>query len=218
MSRYLIHACPNRMWYVNEFLVPSMKAQGIKSEEIIIYNDEQKLGNLEAYLDSAKLVMNEPGSTWHLQDDILISSNFRQITDYYDVFQIVCGFCNTYSISSPGFGPAVKMWYSFPCMLIANSILKDFTEWMRTPEVQNNFKPYIDAKKFDDSFFRYFLIKEKPNTVIFNLAPNIVENVDYLLGGSLANTGRDVNMDINSRCFEEPELVELLKLELAQRQ
>ncbi len=28
--RYMIHACPPRMWYVEEFFIPSMKAQGIR--------------------------------------------------------------------------------------------------------------------------------------------------------------------------------------------
>ena len=30
MSSYIIHACPARMWYVNGYLIPSMREQGIE--------------------------------------------------------------------------------------------------------------------------------------------------------------------------------------------
>ena len=43
---YMIHACPQRMWYVEGFLIPSMKAQGISEEEITVWNDTEGKGNL----------------------------------------------------------------------------------------------------------------------------------------------------------------------------
>ena len=30
MAKYLIHAYPNRLWYVKDFLIPSMVKQGIE--------------------------------------------------------------------------------------------------------------------------------------------------------------------------------------------
>ena len=213
MDKYLIHACPSRMWYVEKYLIPSMTDQGIDPDNILVYNDEKHLGNLHAYLDAAKLVMNNPEGTWHLQDDIVISSKFREVTEYYN-FPVVCGFCNSYSIPKPGFGPAEMMWYSFPCTRILNSILKEFVEWMKRPEVHEEFKIYYDAGKFDDSFFRYFMIKERPETVCLNLVPNIVENVDDLLGGSLANQGRAQSINIKATYFDEPEVVEKLRKQI----
>ena len=32
--KILIHACPQRMWYVEEFLVPELRAQGAENIEI----------------------------------------------------------------------------------------------------------------------------------------------------------------------------------------
>ena len=46
--KYMIHACPQRMWYVTEFLVPSMLEQGIPEADITIWNDTEKRGNLAA--------------------------------------------------------------------------------------------------------------------------------------------------------------------------
>ena len=76
--KYMIHACPPRMWYVEEFLIPSMKAQGIKDEEITVWNDEKMEGNLPAFLASMKACAKEPGGTWHIQDDVIISRAVRR--------------------------------------------------------------------------------------------------------------------------------------------
>ena len=50
--KYMIHSCDKRLWYVNEYLIPSMKEQGIKNEDIIIWNDDKHHGNLGSYIDS----------------------------------------------------------------------------------------------------------------------------------------------------------------------
>ena len=52
--RYMIHACPQRMWYVNDYLLPSLKAQGIPEEEIAIWNDTEGKGTLFSCLESFK--------------------------------------------------------------------------------------------------------------------------------------------------------------------
>ena len=36
--KVLIHACPQRMWYVEEFLAPNLRSQGA---EVEIWNDVQ---------------------------------------------------------------------------------------------------------------------------------------------------------------------------------
>ena len=39
--KYMIHCCPKRMWYVEEYLIPSMLRQGIDRDSIIIWNDNK---------------------------------------------------------------------------------------------------------------------------------------------------------------------------------
>lgn len=201
MSTYLIHACPKRIAYVNEYLVPSMLKQGIERENILIYEDKFKLGNLQAFLASSELVIHNTSGTWHLQDDIIISSKFKEVTESYDK-GIVCGFCNKYSEDLQiGLRPVRDLWYSFPCIRIPNTVLKRFVEWMRRPEIQKKYRVYIEAGKFDDTLFRAFILERYPDKLIQNLCPNIVDNIDYLIGGSLINYSRTV--DANSIYFDE---------------
>lgn len=204
MSTYLIHACPKRIDYVNDYLVPSMLNQGIERNNILIYNDTMKLGNLQAFLTSASLISDVTSGTWHLQDDIIISPNFRKVTESFNN-GIVCGFCNKYSEDLQiGIRPIRDMWYSFPCIRIPNLILKQFVQWMGTRDVQIKYKAYIEAKKFDDTLFRAFMLERYKDMIVHNLCPNIVDNIDYLIGGSLINKARDV--DANSIYFEEQEM------------
>ena len=87
--RILIHAVPERMWYVNEFLVPSLEAQG--ADNIEIWNDTEHQGNLAACMESFATRKGD-GGTWHLQDDVLICRNFvERCRDLDD--GIVFGFC-----------------------------------------------------------------------------------------------------------------------------
>ena len=51
-TKYLIHAMPKRMWYVEKYLIPSMIEQGIAKENIRVYNDEKGEGNLRACLNA----------------------------------------------------------------------------------------------------------------------------------------------------------------------
>ena len=52
----MIHACNERMWYVNEYLVPSMTAQGIgKDNIIVVMNPETN----EFYVAIRKTVVEE---------------------------------------------------------------------------------------------------------------------------------------------------------------
>ena len=53
--RYMIHSCNQREWYVDNFLIPSMIAQGISEDDIYKYNDTRKDGNLLAFVKSCKL-------------------------------------------------------------------------------------------------------------------------------------------------------------------
>ena len=107
--RYMIHACPPRMWYVENLLLPSMLEQGISRDDITVWNDAKGLGNLESFVQSMKLcgaLTSSVGSAdsklgmshasrasecfprgeaddrgvWHLQDDVILSASFAERT------------------------------------------------------------------------------------------------------------------------------------------
>lgn len=209
MAKYLIHTCAKREQYVNEYLVPSMLKQGIDKSNILIYNDKAKEGCLKSYLASFKMIASDRDGTWHLQDDVLISSWFKRITEEANR-GIVCGFCSYYSEDKPyGLRPVQDMWYSFPCIRIPNMIAKRFVEWLESPKIQNKYKAYIEENKFVDYFFRLYVLENYTNSYICNLNPNIVENIDYLLGGSVINYIREDTP--NSLYFKEHNLVEEFK-------
>lgn len=206
MAKYMIHACPKRMDYVERYLVPSMLEQGIKRSDIQIYNDTKKLGNLRACIDSFRLVAQKNGGTWHLQDDIIISSKFKEVTEA-ESKGIVCGFCNKYSKDMlAGYRPVNDMWYSFPCIRIPNKIASEFIDWFYSSAVQNKYRAYIEEGKYDDSLFRYFMLEKHSDMVVHNLCPNIVDNIDYFIGGSIVNYQRSNKEDADSIYFKEVEL------------
>ena len=64
--KILIHAVPERMWYVEEFLIPALRAQG--AEKIEIWNDTEHRGNLAACMD-AFAAREGDGGTWHLHQE-----------------------------------------------------------------------------------------------------------------------------------------------------
>ena len=103
--KYMIHACPKRMWYVGDYLIPSMLAQGIDKGNIIVWNDIDGVGNLASCLASFASCQEE-GETWHLQDDVVICHDFAERTASAPK-GVVCGFCvgryedATAGISSP---------------------------------------------------------------------------------------------------------------------
>ena len=120
MSKFMIHTYPKREWYVLKYLVPSMLKQGIDREDIKIISDRDGIGNLKSWLKSLELV---EGDTWHLQDDIILSSEFKAKTEVLDYLKtIVCGFVhydfNTGSTLCTGFTIPKFMFMSFPCIFI----------------------------------------------------------------------------------------------------
>jgi len=212
MSKYLIHSCEKRYWYVKDFLIPSMIKQGISEDDILVDNDDIKRGCLNSYIHSLGLVHTAIGGTWHLQDDILICSDFREITEAFDK-GIVCGFCSYYSKDVPsGVRPIKDLWYSFPCIRIPNIVFRRFIIWVTSAEIQTKYQAYIKDNKFVDMLFRKYVLLHHADKTVRNLNPNIIENVDYLLGGSIINYIRDEQP--LSLYFKEQNLVEELKSSL----
>lgn len=227
MAYYLIHACNQRMWYVKEYLIPSMMLQGIPAENIFVYRDYNEIGNLRAFIDSCnrlvyKCELNSIDGVWHLQDDVIISNDFAQKTQLYDN-GIVCGFTCAYD-KQPEEGYfqiyQQKVWFSFPCIRIPTYILKDFANWANLNLWQSKyFKSWVKRNKADDMVFREWLYDNYPSTTHLNLAPNIVNHIDKYLGGSVVNTQRDKDQDTMSIFWEDNgELQNVMKFLLDKKQ
>lgn len=214
--KYLIHTCPHRKWYVDEYLVPSMIENGVDPFSIWYWNG--KKGNLTDYRESIKDLPDED-VIWHLQDDIVISPSFAAETQK-DYDGIVCGACivadNEDVEGTDGFVHADRMWWSFQCIRIPTKFSREFLEWLDF-RYQNDFfmRMTIQTNRNDDMLFKQFLWDKHPDEWILNLKPNIVEHVDYLLGGSVTNQRRPEQ--IRARYFEDFQVIEELKEKLKGR-
>lgn len=188
---FLIHTCKNRAWYVYNFLVPELKRQGVCDERIKIYNDDNMDGNLKAYLNSIDLI-NKYNDVLvvNLQDDMWISEDFVQFveslsSDYSKIYNLFCCFYDGNNKHNVGFVDGHKSWFSFGCIIIHNSVMLQFLDWMHSTKVQNKYKNLIASNKNDDLLFKNFLIDN--NMKSFNVGRSLVENVDTLIGGSSIN-------------------------------
>lgn len=215
--KYMIHACPQRMWYVNDYLIPSMRAQGI--EDIEVWNDTDGKGNLFSCMEAFRACGERAGGTWHLQDDVLICRDFAERTHLHDD-GIVCGFaCRNFdmSVQERGFVPMIFMWYSFPCIRIPNELAGECAEWFFTDAMhRTQYAAQVVDRKHDDWFWREFLLERHRDDWVTNLSPNLVDHVDFLIGGTLINQQR--NLQINRAAFfPDADLVEQLEHQLKHR-
>lgn len=189
----MIHAAPPRMHYVNDFLVPRLKAQGFNN--ITIWNDSKGLGCLWSYIESLESLPEE-GHTWHLQDDVLPDHRFYKwaTSEWAQYPGIITGFGCKYFYHVNSFGNARNcedMFYSFPCMRIPNKVSKNFIDWFN--EVKDRDIRIIEklpTGKYVDYFFKLFIGDNEHEIAIYNFFPNIVEHVDECISGSLVNKQR----------------------------
>lgn len=193
--KILIHAVPERMWYVNEFLIPALRAQG--AEKIEIWNDETHEGNLAACMASFAAREGD-GGTWHLQDDVLPCRDF--VTRCRDLDDgVVFGFCcRNFGDRLDAFGQvyAPDAWNSFQCVRIPDAYARECAAWVRSmrwdKESPSAELPILwQLGKGDDTFFHEFLACRHPYDAVENVKPNLVEHVDWLLGGSTLQQWRD---------------------------
>ena len=189
--KILVHACPARMWYVRDFLLPSLEAQGLRAE---ICCDTRGRGNLAACMD-AFAALTGSGDTWHLQDDVLLCRDFAERIEALEDFSgIVCGFVN--EIAGPdgnliGTQPVADMWYSFPCIRIPDEWARSCAAWTYSDAERSAIANAMRAKGTgDDWFFREWATRAHPEAEVLNLTPCLVEHVDWLLGGSTVNQWR----------------------------
>lgn len=217
--RYMIHSTPSRTWYVNDFLIPSMLQQGIKEKEIMVYCDTDGNGNLTSCMKSFLYCsQNTAEGTWHLQDDVIISRDFAEATKMFNQ-GIVCGAVVKEwgpDYTKIGIRPVHDLWYSFQCIRIPDEIAGECAVWFFTDaskRTDHKYQKRIRRKKHDDDFFQFFLFEKHPEMQILNLKPNIVDHIDYLIGGSLINNERERKIN-RMFWFEDKDLVDDLEKRL----
>ena len=195
--KYVIQSCSSRLWYVQNFLVPDMLSQGIKESDICVLNDDDSLGCLWHYIRTCEIVLrkypNEPG-VWRLQDDVLISSTFKEATEAAPK-DIVCnGYLATEEsddYDKVGLVAVKDYWYSFPCIYVPNEITRGFLEWFKYKVVrEGKHSKQLQKRKYDDYFFWLSMQAQRKDALILNMYPNIIQHVDYLLNGSVVNQKR----------------------------
>lgn len=193
MAEYIIHACEKRGWYVYDYLIPSMIEQGIPKENIEVWMDDSGMGCLFSCMKCFEYVGKKGAGRWHLQDDVCISSDFKEKTEKYDD-GIVCGFFRyDWQGLTPqaGIVPAVYMWNSFQCIRIPDDIAGECAEWFFMDAAwRDNYKEQVQANKYDDSIFMDFITECHLDMFVHNLKPSIVDHIDHLLGGSVVNQER----------------------------
>ena len=212
MSNYMIHAVPKRLWYVENFLIPSMQKQGCGN--ITVYVDKNYDGNLRSCINSFLMLPDNDEGTWHIQDDTVVCKDFKEKTELNDK-GIVCGFSSDmYDGERPvGEVEQKEMWFSFPCIRIPNQIARNCAQWLGRYIVGNMvYRDYWINGRNDDWAFRFYLKNFHKDMKAVNLAPNLVDHIDYLIGGS-ANA-RNRPKPCRSQYWQDEEIVEKLKEEL----
>lgn len=207
--KILIHACPGRMWYVDGFMIPMLRDQG--AEDIEVWNDTEYKGNLFACMESFAARKGD-GGTWHIQDDVLPCRDFVKRCTEHDS-GVVYGFCNEQFTDDPlqtGTVSVEDAWHSFQCVRIPDSYARECAEWLHTKGKQNDYYSlWIASAKMDDSVFRTFLIEEHGRETVTNLKPNLVEHVDWIVGGSVLHKWR--GYIARAYYWDDEELVNELK-------
>lgn len=204
--KVMIHAMPKRMWYVDKFLVPSMVAQGITP---VIYCDTAGRGNLGACLDSFRNIRGD--GTWHIQDDVIISRRFAELAEANDTG--VCnGFCHHVWEDDPTITGSVyppDLWHSFQCVRIPDDMARDFVKWVETAPHDSWSDIQIKRNRGDDYLFREYFCSMHGRETARNIAPNMVDHVDFLIGGSVINEFQD--MFHRADLFEDLDLIDELE-------
>lgn len=219
---YVIHTSPKRIKFVNEYMVPCFKRYGI--QDIIVWNDEQMIGQLNAWTDCARWIVsekNEYRGTWHLEDDVVPCKNFKTLSEQLSGKSIVVqGFITDNKFfgfkGETGILPFQYLPYGMQCIYIPNLYLKGFIDFVDTFVKTGMYrkKQYECGTLYSDAVFRTFMKRYYKDTLINNLDDCMVEHVDYLIGGSSVRKQKDTKA--KARKFDNYEEVERLERWLAQ--
>lgn len=216
--KILLHAVPQRLWYVENFMLPELKRQG--ADDVRLWVDRTGAGNLKSCMDSFAS-LTEPGGTWHIQDDLLFAKDFVKRASGFSG-PLANGFCCIPFFDSPWTTGQVYMpdaWHSFQCIYIRNDLARECADWVRSGrwiESPNNELPVLHrAGKGDDTMFREFMLCRHPELPAYNFAPNLVEHIDWLIGGSTLKTSGKWYHDLpRSAIWQDEDMVTDLKARL----
>lgn len=213
MAKYLIHTYPKRIWYVNGYLIPSMIKQGINLSDISVYNDEKREGNLRACLSAFRTLSDPQEGTWHLQDDVIICHDFKERSEAFDE-GLVCGFSSQMYDgdieANKGYVDIQKMWFSFPCIRIPNDWAIECAEWLDKYIIGNPvYNQYTKDGVNDDWAFKLYVKEIHKGSKVLNLAPCLVDHIDYMIGGGSGVKQR--KRPVRAQYWEDDYLVEELK-------
>ena len=204
---------PKRMWYVTDFLIPMLEDQG--AEEIEVWNDAEKKGNLTACMDSFA-ARHGDGGTWHIQDDVLPCRDFVKRCRELDQ-GVVYGFCCEQFTDDPqltGMVYQCDSWHSFQCVRIPDAYARECAAWVRSKSWEKQSpNPELHVlwhqNHGDDTFFHEFMACWHGRDMIRNEKPNLVQHVDWIVGGSIISPYR--GFFATADYWDDDELVEELK-------
>lgn len=221
--KYMIHTHPKRSKYVDNYLIPSLINQGIDEDDIYVVLDTDGAGNLKSFLYSLKIIktipiLNEEIGLWHLQDDVIVSKDFKKKAEMYakkDV--IVNGFVssnyNKMKLKKTGKQPVKESWLSMPCMFIPNRLINDFLNWLDSVKNEDrlDYKKRYKSNRHDDFFFYMFMQEMKASEYCYNLKPNLADHIDFLVGASI---NKPRTKQVRGYYFKDLDLVEELERKL----
>lgn len=203
---------------MNDFLIPSMLEQGIPPDNIEVWMDDKGMGNLISCMRCFEEYGKRGSGRWHLQDDVCISSDFKEKTEQYDDGQVSGFFRADWQGLFPrsGWVPAVYMWNSFQCIRIPDAWAGECAEWFFTDAAYRDiYKENVENNRGDDSFYYDFVCERHLDEEVLNLDPSIVEHIGHLIGGSVVNEWRDCIP--TGDLWQDDESLEKLKIKLAAR-
>lgn len=192
-----------------------MKEQGISAEDISVYVDENHEGNLVSCLKSF-LSCEGDGGTWHLQDDVCICHDFKERTEQHDS-GLVCGFSSEIYDGPGKLGEVDRkdMWFSFPCIRIPNEYARESALWVNEYIIGNPvYERYWSKGANDDWAFRLWLKEFHRNDRALNINPNLVDHVDYLVGGGTGVKPRQ--FQVRAQYWEDNDVVAALEQKIAE--
>ena len=195
-----------------------MIEQGIPPDNIEVWMDDKGYGNLISCMKCFEEYGKRGEGRWHMQDDVVISRDFKEKTEKYDE-GLASGFYRyEWQDLEPKSGkvPLVYMWQSFQCVRIPDEIAGECAEWFFTDaRNREEFDEKVRLNKYDDFLFREFIRERHKDEYAMNISPSIVDHIDFLLGGSVINKWR--GHYARGDLWEDNEAYEKLKDKLALR-
>ena len=104
------------------------------------------------------------------------------------------------------------LWHSFQCVRIPDDMARDFVKWVETAKHSSWADIQIKRNQGDDFIFREYFQTVHGRETARNIAPNMVDHVDFMIGGSIVNQwrGHPTRADL----WEDEDLVEQLEAQL----